>query len=98
MNDGLAIGDLVRVMDHHLEGHIWTVGMVGCIVSQAHEQDFSALWGGHVPIVKSGWWTVSVDHMVAKGGFAFAVLPEEILAPHACASECDKHPCQGWRG
>lgn len=98
-------GDLVQVMEHSLEGYAWTVGQVGSVIAQAHTQPFSVLAGGRVevgscslsdsrPPVKQGWYIVSVDHDRAKRGYAYATLPETILAPHACTSRCGKHLCQ----
>lgn len=93
-------GDLVTILPHHLEGYGWTVGAVGSIKSPAHERDFDVrsipkhLRPQHTPPIKLGWWIVSVEQPKAKGGFAFAALPEKHLAPHACTERCPKHPCQ----
>jgi hypothetical protein len=47
-----------------------------------------------IPPIHLGWWVVSVEHPKAKGGCAYAALPEEHLAPHACTSRCPRHLCQ----
>lgn len=98
-------GDLVRVMEHSLAGYAWTVGKIGSIVAQAHTQPFSVLAGRRIevggrtlsdskPPIREGWYIVSVEHDRAKRGYAYATLPETILAPHTCTSRCGKHLCQ----
>lgn len=105
MPNKMCRGELVRVMEHSLEGYAWTVGKVGSVVSMAHTQSFSVLAGGRIevggsllsdsqPPVKQGWYIVSVDHDRAKRGYAYATLPETALSPHACTSRCGKHLCQ----
>lgn len=90
----ISTGGLVRIMEHHLEGYEWTVGAVGCIVAPAHERDHSWWEAAAPPPIKVGWWTVSVEHKTAKGGYAYATLPEAALAPHGCTEDCGKHLCQ----
>ena len=89
-------GDLVRVMDHNLPGYGWTIGQVGSILCADHAADFDVMHTSQVerPPVREDWWIVSVSHPKAKGGYAFAALPEERLAPHACTDRCSEHLCR----
>ncbi len=98
-------GELVTILPHSMSSYGWTVGKVGSIVGPAHTQSFTVLAGGRIelgnhslsgsrPPVKEGWHIVSVEHDRAKGGYAYATLPEEHLAPHTCTSRCGKHLCQ----
>ena len=86
-------GDMVEVMAHPMIGLQWTIGQVGIIQGTAHQGDFAKEWTRIKPVVREGWWIVSVENSGAKGGFAFAALPEEHLAPHACTTNCPKHLC-----
>ena len=99
---GLKRGDLVKVLDHNLKDYKWTVGHVGSILCQAHVRDFDLLHHRKKmtppPPLKPGWWVVSVEHSKAKGGHAFAGLPEEYLAPHACTDRCPEHKCRAGTG
>ncbi len=90
----MKIGEVIRVMEHSIEGLRWTVGQVGYIKSPAHVSDFNANYpGGHIkiPLVKERMWLVSLDHDKAKNGYAHATLPEELLPPHACTDRCKVH-------
>lgn len=89
------IGELVQVSGHKLKGYEWTCWSTGVIKSAAHERDFSVIDQAltSIPPRKIGWWTVSVDNPRAKGGYAFALLPEMLLSPHTCTSRCPTHPC-----
>jgi len=99
---GPSRGDLIEVLEHHLPGLSWTVGKVGAIRTEAHEQDFDVrdtrrnVEGKRVgvPPIERGWWTVSIEHDKAKGGFAYVTLPSEFLGPHACTHRCGKHLCR----
>ena len=97
---GLKRGDLVKVLDHNLKGYEWTIGQVGSILSKCRDRDFSRLHRSKEPAppLKPGWWVVAVDSKVAHGGCAFAGLPEEHLAPHACTDRCKEHPGRMWTG
>lgn len=93
MAENVGTGDLIRVMEHNLDGYAWTIGMVGAIQSPAYEADFDLLKESATPrpAVRSGWWIVNVEHRRARGGFATATLPEEVLAPHGCTTRCGTH-------
>jgi len=86
-------GDMIDVMEHLLHGREWTIGHVGIVQGPAHIQDFAKEWTNIKPVVREGWWIVSVENRAAKRGYAFATLPGEHLAPHACTSSCPKHLC-----
>ena len=90
----VEIGETIRVMDHDVEGLRWTVGQVGYVKAPAHIEDFDANYPGgtvSIPPVFPGDWIVSLDHNRAKGGYAYASLSEDCLAPHACTSRCGAH-------
>ena len=96
MTTPYKIGEMVQVsMLSNLAGYEWAQGAVGVIHSATHTKDFSIIDTGRLarPPIREGMWNVSVDDPRAKGGYAFAVLPEELLSPHACTSRCPKHPC-----
>ena len=88
----LKIGEVIRVMDHDLEGLKWTIGQVGYVKFQVHG-DFDANYPGgkvNVPDVKEGY-IVSLGHARAKNGYAYATLSERLLPPHACTERCEVH-------
>lgn len=95
---GLKHGDMVKILKHHIQGYEWTVGRVGSILCPSYEKSVDILHGRrgkqYVPPVRIGWYTVSIEHPYAKGGFAFAALPQEHLAPHACTDRCKPHLCR----
>ncbi len=94
----LKRGDIVQVMPHSLEGKAWTVGKVGAVIGPMHLADFDVRGirpdRRHVPPIKDGWYSVSLDHD-NKGGYAYASLPDTALAPHSCVEgQCPmNHPC-----
>jgi hypothetical protein len=92
-------GKLVKVLPHKLPGRQWTIHSIGSIVCAAHIKDFDVVHmhnrrDSDIPPLWPGWWIVSVSTAKARGGYAFALLPEEHLAPHACTERCPKHLCQ----
>ena len=90
----VKIGYTIRVMDHDIDGLKWTVSQVGYIKAPAHTQDFDANYPGgtvSIPPTCSGSWMLSLGHVKAKNGYAYATLLEENFAPHACTSRCDIH-------
>ncbi len=95
---GLNRGDMVLILKHHIQGCKWTVGKIGSILCPSHTRSYDVLHRRsgkpNIPPVKAGWYTVSIEHPYAKGGFAFAALPEEHLAPHACTERCPVHLCR----
>lgn len=95
----MSPGDLVDIMTHHISGSEWTSGKVGVIKKPAlaldKGQHYSKDDAGKIPPTKLGWWIVSVNSPTAKGGYAFAALPEKHLGPHSCTVSCPVHPCQG---
>lgn len=91
-------GDIISVMPHHIKGYDWTIGQVGVILGPTHTENIdnrhlnvSARAKVKLPPVKEGWYVVSLTHSVAKGGYAYADLPEEFLSPHACTVNCPRH-------
>lgn len=88
----MKIGEVIRVMEHDIEGLRWTIGQVGYIKSPSHTEDFDNNYPGEpvsIPEVKPGYWLVSLGHNRAKGGYAYASLPEHLLPPHACTERCE---------
>lgn len=93
-------GELVKVLPHKLPRYEWTINRIGSVLGPTHQADFDILHMRNriAPPIKPGWWTVSVEHPYAKGGYAFASLPEEHLAPHACTEKCKPHLCKAATG
>lgn len=96
-------GELVKVLPHELPGYQWTIDSIGSILCAAHVKDFDKVHTVRpeliiTPPLWPGWWIVSVSHPVAKGGYAYALLPEEHLAPHACTDRCPEHLCKAGTG
>ena len=90
----MKIGEVIRVMEHDIEGLRWTVGKVGYIKAPTHIKDFDANYPGgkvNIPPIFPGDWLVSLDHDRAKNGYAYASLSEDSLAPHACTNRCKMH-------
>lgn len=90
----MIVGETIKVIDHDIEGRRWTVGQVGYIKGPAHIQDFDNNYPGgkgNAPPVKEGYWLVSISNKEAKLGFAYAILPESVLPPHACTDRCGVH-------
>ncbi len=92
---GMRRGDLVDVMTHHLPGKEWTIGQVGAVMGPTHTEfiDHRHLTPEQrkkvkMPPIKKGWWNCSVEHKVARGGYAYVSLPEMYLGPHACTDIC----------
>ncbi len=101
MSTGPSRGDLIQVLEHHIQGLDWTNGKVGRIVTESHTKDFdmrdtrkdSEGRRTGIPPIKFGWWTVSIEHDRAKGRYAYATLPSNVLGPHACNHNCGQHLC-----
>ena len=89
-------GELVKVLPHKLPGYQWTINAIGSILCAAHIKDFDRIHSKNAtePPLWPGWWVVSVSTDKAKGGYAYAALPEEHLAPHACTDRCPEHLCK----
>lgn len=96
-------GELVKVLPHKLPSRQWTIDSIGSVLCTAHIKGFDRIHVHRpefitVPPLWPGWWIVSISTDRAKGGYAFALLPEEHLAPHACTDRCPEHLCKAGTG
>lgn len=98
LNELLNRGDMILVLEHHIPGYEWTVGKIGSILCPSHTKSVDILHGKRgkvdMPPIKPGWYVVSIEHPEAKGGYSFASLPQEHLAPHTCTGRCGVHLCR----
>lgn len=90
----MIAGELVDVMEHRIEGYEWTCGHIGSIIGPAHilkDNFYAKEWSMKEPPIWPYMWVVQVESDTAKGGYAYANLPEKHLGPHACTTNCPPH-------